>query len=259
MALMLALSCSTVEPALHAPPQQPTAPEPSSLPPASPAPTAQRDEYLSALCAELRSSWPGNRTINIVCHGHSVPAGYFATPVVESFNAYPHLLHRALKERFPHAVINVIVTSIGGENSVSGAARFETDVLNHKPDLITIDYALNDRGIGIPAAREALESMLVRAERAAVPVIMLSPTWDLNAKLDDPADRLNLQAELVRELALEHGVGLVDSLAAFHAEIDRGMPAEELMSIPNHPNRRGHELVVRELLEWFPAKSDRAH
>ena len=56
--------------------------------------------------AALKATWPGNRTVNIVCHGHSVPAGYFKTPVVDTFNAYPHLLHRGLKDRFPFAVIN---------------------------------------------------------------------------------------------------------------------------------------------------------
>ena len=79
-----------------------------------------------------------------MCHGHSVTSGYFKTPMVDTFNAYPHLLHEALKERYPFAVINVIVTGIGGENSKNGVQRFEKDVLTHNPDLITIDYAFNE-------------------------------------------------------------------------------------------------------------------
>ncbi len=60
----------------------------------------------SDLWAALQVDWPQNRLLNIVCHGHSVPAGYFATPVVDTFHAYPHLLHRELKHRFPFAVAN---------------------------------------------------------------------------------------------------------------------------------------------------------
>jgi hypothetical protein len=105
--------------------------------------------YLAPLTAAMQIQWPKNRTITIVCHGHSVPAGYFKTPAVDTFNAYPYLLHRALKERFPRAVINVIVTAIGGEHAEQGAKRFANEVLNHRPDLITIDYALNDRKIGL--------------------------------------------------------------------------------------------------------------
>lgn len=99
--------------------------------------------------------WPNNKTINIVCHGHSVPSGYFATPFVNTFKSYPYFVHRGIKERFPFAVTNVIVTGIGGESSQSGMRRFETEVLNHNPKIITIDYALNDRFIGLKNARES--------------------------------------------------------------------------------------------------------
>ena len=84
---------------------------------------AAQASYMKGITAALHAQWPHNRTINIVCHGHSVPAGYFATPVVDTFNAYPHLLHKALKERSPYAVINVIVTAIGGE--CSDAIRYQ--------------------------------------------------------------------------------------------------------------------------------------
>lgn len=40
---------------------------------------------------------------------------------VQTFDADPHLLHVGLKDRFPLAVINVIVTAIGGESSESGS------------------------------------------------------------------------------------------------------------------------------------------
>ncbi len=62
---------------------------------------ADRSSYLSELITILKTHWPKNRTVNIVCHGHSVPAGYFATPMVDTINAYPHLLHRELLRWFP--------------------------------------------------------------------------------------------------------------------------------------------------------------
>ena len=71
---------------------------------------ADRATYVADLGQAMAVAWPKNHMITLVCHGHSVPAGYFKTPVVDTFNAYPHLLHQGLKARFPHAVINVIVT-----------------------------------------------------------------------------------------------------------------------------------------------------
>ena len=199
----------------------------------------------------------GNRTVNIVVHGHSVPSGYFTTPVVNALDAYPHQLYVALKQRFAYAVLNVIVTAIGGENSAQGAARFESDVLCHKPDVVTIDYALNDRGIGLEAAERAWRSMIETSQARGVNVILLTPTHDMmSLRRGEPiwAEELPKHAAQVRRLAGEYGVALADSDAAFHHYMDAGGHILDLLSHINHPNRLGHELVTRELLRWFPAQ-----
>lgn len=217
-------------------------------------PIADRATYLADLIAVLNTHWPENRTVNIVCHGHSVPAGYFATPFVDSFNAYPHLLHAGLKHRFPYAVVNVIVTAIGGENSESGAARFAERALNHRPDVLTIDYGLNDRGIGLRRAEIAWRLMIEKALEQGVKLILLTPTPDNTQRPEVPAEtreELQQHADQIRRLAAEYGTGLVDSLAAFEEYMQTGDLAD-LLSWRNHPNRAGHEIVARELLRWFP-------
>ncbi|MEX0777569.1 MAG: SGNH/GDSL hydrolase family protein [Phycisphaeraceae bacterium] len=217
---------------------------------------ADPSTYLADTIAALKRQWPENRTVNLVCHGHSVPAGYFATPVVDTFNAYPHLLHAGLKERFPNAVINVIVTAIGGENSQTGAARFACDVLGHRPDVVTLDYALNDRRIGLSAAAAAWRAMIEQALAAGGRVILLTPTLDMTCKPGAPGDggaggdELMAHAQQVRQLAADYGVGLADSTAAFAQYMQSGL-LDDLLSWPNHPNRRGHALVVERLLPWF--------
>ena len=218
----------------------------------APGSVADPATYLDEFCELAAMRWPANRTLRIVCHGHSVPAGYFRTPEVRTFDSYPHLLHVRLKESFPHAVLNVVVTAIGGENSVSGAARFERDVLALRPDIITIDYGLNDRRVGLEGAGEAWESMITQAQAHGTKVLLLTPTPDTASDLSDPADPLNLHAEQIRSLARKHGTALVDSLASFEKAIAEGTPLEDLMSQGNHPNRSGHELVAREFNGWFP-------
>lgn len=209
--------------------------------------------YLAEVVGELEREWPRNRAINVVCHGHSVPAGYFKTPVVDSLNAYPAQLQRALKARFPFAVVNVIVSAIGGEHSVSGAARFDRDVLGHRPDVVCIDYSLNDRGPGLVAARTAWVTMIEKSRAAGAQVILLTPTPDMRITFADETDTLHQHAAQVRRLAAEYGTGLVDSLARFEAEVKAGTPLADLMSQVNHPNTRGHQLVADALAAWFPA------
>ncbi|MBC8547619.1 SGNH/GDSL hydrolase family protein [Clostridiaceae bacterium NSJ-31] len=211
--------------------------------------------YLEAIRGMLAKQWPDNRTVNLVCHGHSVPAGYFATPFVNTFEAYPALLHRAIKERFPFAVLNVIVTAIGGENSVQGAARFDSEVLNHRPDVLTIDYALNDRMVGLDAAEAAWRSMIERALAVGVKVILLTPTWDETYfDRSEGWEQLTAHAAQVRRLAAEYGVGLADSFAAFEGYLGAGGALTDLLSHVNHPSGLGHRLVCRELAAFFRAK-----
>ena len=128
--------------------------------------------YLSELKTELKKEWPENRTINIVFHGHSVPAGYFKTPHVNALSAYPSLVFQKIKTIYPYAVVNVIVTAIGGENSVAGAKRFRRDVLIHKPDVLLIDYGLNDRRAGLEKSYTSWNKMINRAKKKHIKVKM---------------------------------------------------------------------------------------
>lgn len=217
--------------------------------------TVSKQDYLSKIVTVLKTHWPDNRTVNIVCHGHSVPSGYFATPFVDTFNAYPHLLHRGLKARFPYAVINVIVTAIGGENSQSGARRFEKDVLCHRPEIVTIDYCLNDRGIGLEKAKQSWEKMITAALERNIKLILMTPTVDNSQVSGNSAENalpLIEHAEQVRALADQYGLPLVDSLEIHLDYIKNVGDISDLLSQSNHPSRLGHQLVANELLRWFP-------
>ncbi len=207
--------------------------------------------YLNDLKTEMQKEWPKNRTINIVFHGHSVPAGYFKTPVVNTLSAYPNLVLKKLKAIYPLAVINVIVTAIGGENSVSGAERFEKDVLIHKPDLIFIDYALNDRGAGLEKAKIAWTEMINLAKSRGIEIILLTPSPDQNVNFADPENPLKQHTDQIRNLAAENQIGLVDSYQTFEFLYPDKQKLSEYMAQVNHPNERGHELIASEIMKWF--------
>jgi len=212
---------------------------------------APAETYLDSIQSELRKQWPDNRTINIVFHGHSVPTGYGITPQVHTLDAYPHRVFHAVKQFYPFAAVNVITTSIGGENAEQGAARFETDVLTHRPDVLFIDYALNDRYIGLDRARHAWEQMIDRAVKQGIPVILLTPTPDTSIDILDPNDPLSQHARQIRELAEQHHVGLADSYAAFQKLKRQGKNLDDYMSQFNHPNAAGHSVVAELIMQWF--------
>ena len=212
---------------------------------------ADSSTYLNYLKSEMKFEWPKNRTINIVFHGHSVPAGYFKTPQVNSIEAYPYILLKKLKAICPFAVINVIVTAIGGENSVHGAQRFEREVLIHKPDLILIDYGLNDRICGLEKAFLAWNKMIKQAKDKGIKVILLTPSPNQSANYADADNELKKQANQIRKIAAENQIGLADSCQAFSFLYTNKEQLSKYMSQVNHPNELGHEPIANELIKWF--------
>ncbi len=212
---------------------------------------ADPSTYLNELKSELQIEWPKNRTINIVFHGHSVPAGYFKTPVVNTTSAYPNLFLQKLKSIYPYTVVNVIVTAIGGENSVSGAQRFKEEVLIHKPDILFIDYGLNDRGLGLEKASVAWNQMIKEAKDQNIKVILLTPSPDQSVDYDDPNNELKQHSNQIIKLAKENHVGLVDSYKAFEFSYSDREELVKYMSQVNHPNEKGHELITNEIIKWF--------
>ena len=215
---------------------------------------ADQHTYLADILDELKRQWPANRTVNIVCHGHSVPAGYFATPYVDTFHSYPHLLHQELKQRFPFAVINIIVTAIGGETSRTGSERFAGDVLRHQPDVVAIDYGLNDRSLSSLESQANWQKMIRLALDQKAKVILLTPSWDSSYFLQDRNwHSLADQASQIRDLAAIHSVGLCDSFQAFQDYISLGGDLGDLLSQINHPNSKGHALIAQQLSRWFMA------
>ena len=214
---------------------------------------ANNKTYLADLSNKLNKRHPNNPIVNIICIGNSVPAGFTKTPLIDPFSAYPHLLHRRLKQKYPYAILNVIVSARGSETSIGGMARFPGDVLLFAPDLITIDYGLTDRVMSLRKSKINLGAMIGLAKKRGIKVLLLTPTHAIKVDINDPNDPLNQQAEQIRNLAKENKVGLVDSYAAFQRYIQGGGKLEDLLANKiNHPNQKGHELVTNELLKWFP-------
>ena len=212
---------------------------------------ADPDNYLTDIKTELKKEWPKNRTINLVFHGHSVPAGYFKTPVVNTFDSYPMQVLKIVKEKYPFAVINIINTSIGGENSLSGEKRFDSTVLSHHPDVLFIDYALNDRSAGLDKAAKAWSTMIEKALKRNIKVILLTPSPDQRLDILSPDNELEKHALQIKALAKKYDVGLIDSYEEFRNKVISGDPITNYMSQVNHPNQKGHLLIANKIAAFF--------
>lgn len=206
--------------------------------------------YLDSIKIELQEKWPNNKTINLVFHGHSVPTGYRTLGIVKSLESYPYETLKLIKQDYPFAVVNIVITSIGGEQSEQGVKRFKDDVLNYRPDVLFIDYALNDRSIGLERSKMAWKQMIEEALKENIKVILLTPTPDYREDILSPDVELAKHSQQIRKLAEKYGVGLVDSYAVFK-ELAKKEPLASYMAQNNHINDDGHGIVAKAIYEYF--------
>ena len=99
--------------------------------------------------------------------GKPVTVVYFGGSITEQ-NGWRLQSAELLKELLPNARIKAVNAAIGGTGSDLGAFRLNYDVLRHKPDLVFVEFAVNDHGAKADRIRNAIEG-IVRQIRKAFP------------------------------------------------------------------------------------------
>ena len=106
-------------------------------------------EKLAARNAET----PDRAAALIACLGDSVTHGCFEVfknrfgkvdTVYRPEDGYPARLRRRLNLLYPVSAVNVLNAGVSGDSSAGGLRRLERDVLSHLPDLVTVNFGLND-------------------------------------------------------------------------------------------------------------------
>lgn len=106
-----------------------------------------------ALGAVMRKAEAGE-PVSIVCIGGSITQGTISNGAkdseilksgeIPSKKAYADIFFEWWKERFPDTKFNFVNAGIGGTDSYLGVHRLKQDVLEHEPDLVLVEYSVND-------------------------------------------------------------------------------------------------------------------
>ena len=91
-----------------------------------------------------RAGWP-NFLAKAKTPGAEVKIGYLGGSITAQQGWRPKTL-AWFKEQFPEAKFSEINAAIGGTGSDLGVFRLQQDVLDHSPDLLFVEFAVNDGG-----------------------------------------------------------------------------------------------------------------
>lgn len=186
---------------------------------------------------------------------------------------YVWLIQKALQDAYPAQRIEVVNAGISGNRSVDMAARFQRDVLDRKPDLVTINVGVNDvwhgffdwqehrrhpngdlpAGVPLETYREKVAEMVDAAQAAHVRVVLVSPTLiyeDLNC-----AENLRLiqYSHAMRDLAREKRCIFVDLNTPFREVVGAyrraAGPGPNLLTVDGvHMNAHGYRIMAHGIL-----------
>lgn len=101
----------------------------------------------AALAAVMRKAEAGE-PITIACIGGSITQGSISSGPLDSEikkrACYADIFFAWWKETFPNTEVTVINAGIGGTDSYLGVHRVQADVLDYHPDLVLVEYSVND-------------------------------------------------------------------------------------------------------------------
>lgn len=179
--------------------------------------------------------------LNIVYLGGSITQGCNAT---EEERRYVNLSAKWWNEMFPEADIEYFNAGIGATTSQFGVARVENHVLSRNPDLVFVEFSVNDDNT--PMFMETYESLIRRILKypSVKAVILIN-----NLFYDDGRNAQGIHANI----GLHYNLPEVSVKNYIYPEIYMGnINRSDYTQDMLHPNNLGHKMIsdlIRNLLD----------
>ncbi|MEI8094719.1 MAG: SGNH/GDSL hydrolase family protein [Spirochaetales bacterium] len=201
--------------------------------------------------------------------GDSVTDCDRAKPVGEGlFDAlgkgYVSFVDAELQARHPEAAIRVVNMGTSGHTVRDLKARWQTDVLDQKPQWLSIMIGINDVwrqfdtpwqtewAVGLEEYRDTLDALVAQTKPTLEGLVLMTPYFIEANVADTMRARMDEYGQVVRQLAAKHGALFVDT----QAEFDRLLAHMHSAAIAwdrVHPNRIGHTLLAQAFLDAIEA------
>src|SRR6202011_4519897 len=181
------------------------------------------DAQLPRTAARLKSGEP----LKIVAIGSSSTVGLW---VLRSAATYPEVMRAELARLRSNAAIEVVNSGRGGDTIEGNVARFQRDVLSHKPDLVVWQLGTNDVAWGGHPDDQVKNRVvqgvqLLKASGADVilmdlqyaPMVLKSPYY---SKMEP----------IISEVARQEKIGFFSRFALMRKSIEAGVSPSALVS-----------------------------
>lgn len=152
---------------------------------------------------------------------------------------YAYLVYEWWKKSFPNAAFSFVNGGIGGTTSHYGGARAWKDVLCYRPDIVTVDFSVNDDANEFfEETYEGTIRRLLAAPSAPAVVVLNNVFYDTGKNAQDYHNRI----------ADHYGIPHVSIKDTVYPDVESGKIVRADITPDNlHPNDKGHRLVADEI------------
>ncbi len=125
---------------------------------------AQGDSLLPAKEITVRNGLPN--FYKKLKAGKEVKIAFLGGSITRAGNGYRDQLLKSLREQYPSNSITEIMAAVSGTGSDFGACRVNEHVIRHQPDLLFVEFAVNDNKMLMKLVRETMEGVVRQTWKA---------------------------------------------------------------------------------------------
>jgi lysophospholipase L1-like esterase len=179
---------------------------------------------------------------------------------------YVTMVEALLGSVYPGLGIRVVNVGTSGNTVRDLKARWQKDVIDLKPDWLSIMIGTNDvwRQFDLPRQKEihvlpdeymaTLDELVAETKPKLTGLVMMTPFFIEPNRKDGMRARMDEYGQIVKKLAKKHGAIFVDTQAGFDEAL-KSYYSGTLSWDRVHPNQTGHMILARAFLngigfEW---------
>lgn len=178
-------------------------------------------------------------------NGESLVIGFLGGSITQGSlsstpkTCYAYLVYEWWKKSFPNAAFSFVNGGIGGTTSHYGGARAWKDVLRYRPDIVTVDFSVNDDANEFfEETYEGTLRRLLAAPSSPAVVVLNNVFYDTGKNAQDYHNRI----------ADHYGIPHVSIKDIVYPDVESGKIVRADITPDNlHPNDKGHRLVADEI------------
>ena len=178
-------------------------------------------------------------------NGESLVIGFLGGSITQGSlsstpkTCYAYLVYEWWKKSFSNAEFSFVNGGIGGTTSHYGGARAWKDVLCYRPDIVTVDFSVNDDANEFfEETYEGTLRRLLAAPSAPAVVVLNNVFYDTGKNAQDYHNRI----------ADHYGIPHVSIKDTVYPDVESGKIVRADITPDNlHPNDKGHRLVADEI------------